>query len=51
MAADKKNRAARVRFALARDVGSMFPGEHWTVAAEEQSIASALRGLAAGSSE
>ena len=50
MAADKKNRAARVRFALARDVGSMFPGEHWTVAAEELSIASALEGLAAGSS-
>jgi 3-dehydroquinate synthase len=48
MAADKKNRAARVRFALAHDVGTMFPGEHWTVAAEEQAIASALDGLSRG---
>jgi 3-dehydroquinate synthase len=48
MASDKKNRAARVRFALARDVGSMFPGEHWTVAAEPQGIASVLEGLGAG---
>lgn len=42
MAADKKNRAARVRFALPRDVGTMFPGEQWTVAAEDRAIASAL---------
>ena len=49
MAADKKNRAARVRFALARDVGSMFPGEHWTVAAEPQGIAFALEAVGAGS--
>jgi 3-dehydroquinate synthase len=42
MAADKKNRAARVRFALPRDVGTMYPGEGWTVEAEEGAIASAL---------
>lgn len=42
MAADKKNRAARVRFALPRDVGTMYPGEQWTVAAEDRAIASAL---------
>ncbi|HSS45452.1 MAG TPA: hypothetical protein VLO07_08940, partial [Thermoanaerobaculia bacterium] len=42
MAADKKNRAARVRFALPCDVGTMFRGEQWTVAAEEQAIASVL---------
>ncbi|HTC23900.1 MAG TPA: 3-dehydroquinate synthase, partial [Gemmatimonadales bacterium] len=41
MGADKKNRAARVRFALPRDVGAMFPGERWTVAAEEPAIAAA----------
>lgn len=45
MAADKKNRAARVRFALPRDVGTMFPGEHWTVAADDQVIAAALESL------
>ncbi|MGE5230665.1 MAG: 3-dehydroquinate synthase [Deltaproteobacteria bacterium] len=45
MAADKKNRAARVRFALPRDVGTMFPGEKWTVAAEDQAIATALDSL------
>jgi 3-dehydroquinate synthase len=48
MAADKKNRAARVRFALPRDVGTMFPGERWTVAAEEAAIASVLDGLSPG---
>lgn len=48
MAADKKNRAARVRFALARDVGSMFPGEQWTVAAEERVISVALDRLSRG---
>jgi 3-dehydroquinate synthase len=48
MTADKKNRAARVRFALARDVGAMFPGDHWTVAADEGAIASALDGLTRG---
>jgi 3-dehydroquinate synthase len=48
MAADKKNRADRVRFALPRDVGTMFPGERWTVAAEEQAIASVLDGLSRG---
>ncbi len=47
MAADKKNRAARVRFALPRDVGTMYPGERWTVAAEEGAIASALDGIGA----
>jgi 3-dehydroquinate synthetase len=48
MAADKKNRAARVRFALPRDVGTMFPGEQWTVAAEEQAISRALDRLSRG---
>jgi len=45
IAADKKNRAASVRFALPRDVGTMFPGEKWTVGAEDQMIASALDSL------
>ncbi len=48
MAADKKNRAARLRFALARDVGTMFPGEQWTVAAEEEAISVALDRLVRG---
>jgi 3-dehydroquinate synthase len=48
MAADKKNRADRVRFALPRDVGTMFPGEHWTVAADERAISQALDRLCRG---
>ena len=48
MAADKKNQADRVRFALPRDVGTMFLGEQWTVAAEEEAIASVLDGLSRG---
>jgi len=45
MAVDKKNRAARVRFALPRDVGTMYPGEGWTVGVEEGPIAAALAGI------
>jgi hypothetical protein len=42
MAVDKKNRATAVRFALPRDVGTMFTGEGWTVAADERALARAL---------
>jgi 3-dehydroquinate synthetase len=45
MASDKKTRAARVRFALPRDIGTMFPGEKWTVAVEDRAITSALDSL------
>ena len=42
---DKKNRAATVRFALAREVGAMFPGEEWTVAPPEGAVAACLEAL------
>jgi 3-dehydroquinate synthase len=45
MSQDKKNRAAAVRFALAREVGAMFPGEEWTVAPPEAAVAACLEGL------
>jgi len=45
MTTDKKNRGGTVRFALARDVGAMSPGEGWTVAAPEAALAGSLEGL------
>jgi 3-dehydroquinate synthase len=45
MTADKKNRAAEVRFALVQDVGAMFRGEAWTVAPPEAAVGAALNGL------
>jgi 3-dehydroquinate synthase len=38
MAADKKNRGARIRFALPVSIGAMAPGEGWTVAVLEPAI-------------
>jgi 3-dehydroquinate synthase len=45
MASDKKNRAARVRFALPRDLGLMDEGEGWTRAAPEPAIRQALAAI------
>jgi 3-dehydroquinate synthase len=42
MASDKKNRAARIRFALPSELGAMLEGEGWTVGAEEEEIRGAL---------
>ncbi|HEU5169033.1 MAG TPA: 3-dehydroquinate synthase [Gemmatimonadales bacterium] len=42
MAADKKAREARVRFALPAEVGAMVPGDRWTVAAPEAAIRAVL---------
>jgi 3-dehydroquinate synthetase len=42
MAHDKKNRMARVRFALPRAIGRMSPEGGWTREAEEVAIRSAL---------
>jgi 3-dehydroquinate synthase len=43
MASDKKNRSGGIRFALARDVGTMGDGPDWTSAAGESAIRAALR--------
>jgi 3-dehydroquinate synthase len=45
MASDKKNRAARIRFALPGAVGEMA-GERWTVEASEPDIREALTAIA-----
>jgi 3-dehydroquinate synthase len=42
MASDKKNRAARIRFALPSELGAMVEGEGWTVGAEDGEIRGAL---------
>ena len=42
MASDKKNRSARIRFALPSELGAMVEGEGWTVAAGEEEIREAL---------
>jgi len=42
MASDKKNRSARIRFALPSELGAMVEGEGWTVAAAEGEIREAL---------
>jgi 3-dehydroquinate synthase len=42
MASDKKNRSARVRFALPSRLGGMDPAEGWTREAEEPEIRRAL---------
>jgi 3-dehydroquinate synthase len=46
MEADKKNRAAQVRFALPRGLGAMDEGDRWTRAAPEGAIREALRKIA-----
>jgi 3-dehydroquinate synthase len=46
MSSDKKNRAARVRFALPRDLGLMDEAEGWTRPAPEPAIREALRTIA-----
>ena len=45
MAADKKNRGARVRFALPRLLGSMDPGDGWTREAPAETVRQALRAI------
>jgi 3-dehydroquinate synthase len=42
MASDKKNRAARVRFALPSGLGRMEAGDGWTLEASEEAIRSAI---------
>jgi 3-dehydroquinate synthase len=46
MASDKKNRGARVRFALPSALGAMAPGERWTCEAPPTAIAQALQAIA-----
>ena len=46
MGSDKKNRAAKVRFALPRELGAMDEGERWTRAAAEGAIREALGAIA-----
>jgi 3-dehydroquinate synthase len=46
MATDKKNRGARVRFALPSDLGSMDPGDQWTREVPVPAILEALRVIA-----
>ncbi len=43
MAADKKNREFRIRFALPVSIGAMAPGEGWTVAVLDPAIEEVLR--------
>ncbi len=45
MTSDKKNRSARIRFALPHSVGEMRPAEGWTTEASEDAIRSALSSL------
>jgi 3-dehydroquinate synthetase len=46
MSTDKKNRGARVRFALPRALGAMDEGERWTREAPEAAIREALGAIA-----
>jgi 3-dehydroquinate synthase len=46
MSSDKKNRAARVRFALPSRLGAMDPGEAWTREAPEAAVRQALQVIA-----
>jgi 3-dehydroquinate synthase len=46
MAADKKNRGARLRFAFARALGSMDPADGWTWEAPEVAVRQALGTIA-----
>jgi 3-dehydroquinate synthetase len=48
MASDKKNREARVRFALPRALGSMDPGDGWTHEAPDAAIRSAVQAIGIG---
>ncbi len=45
MGSDKKNRSARVRFALPRALGDMDPGDRWTREAPEAAIRRALEAI------
>jgi 3-dehydroquinate synthase len=45
MGSDKKNRAARIRFALPSDLGTMPGGGRWTVEAPESAIRAALESV------
>ena len=47
MARDKKNREARVRFALPNGLGSMDQGDGWTRQVPEPVILQALESIAA----
>jgi 3-dehydroquinate synthetase len=47
MASDKKNRAARVRFALPNGLGSMEHADGWTREVPEPAILRALESIAA----
>jgi 3-dehydroquinate synthase len=47
MGSDKKNRGARVRFALPSGLGAMAAGERWTHDAPEAAIVGALGGIGA----
>jgi 3-dehydroquinate synthase len=46
MGSDKKNRGAKVRFALPRELGAMDEGERWTREAPEEAIREALGAIA-----
>jgi 3-dehydroquinate synthetase len=46
MGSDKKNRGAKVRFALPRELGVMDEGERWTREAPEGAIREALGAIA-----
>ena len=45
MASDKKNRAREIRFALPTSLGRMDEAEHWTRAAPEAALRSALEAI------
>jgi len=46
MGSDKKNREARLRFALPRELGAMDEGERWTREAPESALREALESIA-----
>ena len=48
MASDKKNRSARLRFALPSALGEMPSAEGWTVAAPDQEVRAALGAIRGG---
>ncbi len=48
MAGDKKNRAARLRFALPSALGEWAVGEGWTVEAGDEDVGAALRAVGVG---
>jgi 3-dehydroquinate synthetase len=46
MASDKKNRSARLRFALPSRLGAMSGAGEWTQEADEPALRRALEGIA-----